>query len=85
MKARRIDGIVFRVRTTHAGFLVEVPDDGDTLDELARFCADLSMKGHIISSVSRVFDTDTATPRVCVLSSKEYKNEIRRLMEEARK
>lgn len=85
MKARQIDGIVFRVRTTHAGFLVEVPDDGDTLGELARFCADLSLRGYIISSVTRVFDVDTATPRVAVLTSKEYKSEINRLMKEARR
>lgn len=80
-KARRIDGIVYRVKTTHAGFLVEVPDNGDTFGELARFCADLSMRGYIISSVTRVFDVDTATPRVAVLTSKEYKAEINRLME----
>lgn len=82
MQARRIDGIVYRVKTTHAGFLVEVPDDSDTLGELASFCADLSMRGYIISSVTRVFDVGTRTPKVAVLTSKEYKAEINRLMKE---
>lgn len=79
MKARKIEGIVYRVKTTHAGFLVEVPDNGDTLGELARYCADLTMRGYIISSVTRVFDADTATPRVSVLTTKEYRDEIKRL------
>lgn len=81
-KARRIEGIVYRVKTTHGGLLVEVPDEGDTMEDLARYCANLSMQGYIISSVTRVFDADTATPRVSVLSSKEYKAEIKRLMKE---
>lgn len=88
MKARRIEGIVYRVKTTTGGLLVEVPLEGSAIvdydnaeKELARFCADLSMRGYIISSVTRVFDVDTATPRVPVLTSKEYKAEIKRLME----
>lgn len=80
MKARKIEGIVYRVKTTHAGFLVEVPDEGDTIGELARYCADLTMRGYIISSVTRVFDADTATPRVSVLTTKEYRDEIKRLI-----
>lgn len=80
MKARKIEGIVYRVKTTHAGFLVEVPDEGDTIGELARYCADLTMRGYIISSVTRVFDADTATPRVSVLTTKEYRDEIKWLI-----
>lgn len=79
MQARRIEGIVYRVKTTHGGFLVEVPDEGDTMGELARYCAVLTMSGYIISSVTRVFDADTATPRVSVLTTKEYRDEIKRL------
>lgn len=89
MKARKIDGIVYRVKTTTGGLLVEVPLEGNAIvdydaaeKELARFCADLSMRGCIVSSVTRVFDVDTATPKVAVLTSKEYKTEIKRLMEE---
>lgn len=91
MKARRIDGIVFRVKTTVGGFLVEVPLEGSAIvdydnaeKELARFCASLRLEGHIITSVSRVLNVDTATPRVAVLTSKEYKSEIKRLMKEAK-
>ncbi len=79
MKAKRIEGIVYRIKTTHGGFLVEVPNEGDTIGELARYCANLSMSGYIISSVTRVFDADTATPRVSVLTTKEYRDEIKRL------
>lgn len=78
-KARRIDGIVYRVKTTHGGFLVEVPDVGDTMGELARYCANLSKSGYIISSVTRVFEADSATPRVSVLTTKEFRDEIKRL------
>jgi len=79
LKAKRIEGIVYRIKTTHGGFLVEVPNEGDTIGELARYCANLSMSGYIISSVTRVFDADTATPRVSVLTTKEYRDEIKRL------
>ena len=79
MKTKRIEGIVYRIKTTHGGFLVEVPDEGDTIGELARYCANLGMSGYIISSVTRVFDADTATPRVSVLTTKEYRDEIKRL------
>ena len=79
MKAKRIEGIVYRIKTTHGGFLVEVPNEGDTIGELARYCANLSMSGYIISSVTRVFDADTTTPRVSVLTTKEYRDEIKRL------
>ena len=79
MKAKRIEGIVYRVKTTHGGFLVEIPNEVDTMGELARYCANLSMSGYIISSVTRVFDADTATPRVSVLTTKEYRDEIKRL------
>lgn len=91
MRVRKIEGIVYRVKTTTGGLLVEVPLEGSAIvdydnaeKELARFCADLSMRGYIISSVTRVFDVDTATPRVAVLTSKEYKLEISRLMKEAK-
>jgi len=79
LKAKRIEGIVYRIKTTHGGFLVEVPNEGDTIGELARYCANLSMSGYIISSVTRVLDADTATPRVSVLTTKEYRDEIKRL------
>lgn len=86
MKARKIEGIVYRVKTTTGGLLVEVPLEGGAIvdydkaeKELARYCANLSMRGYIISSVTRVFDVDTATPRVSVLTTKEYRDEIKRL------
>jgi len=82
LKAKRIEGVVYRVKTYHGGFLVEVPDDGDTMGELARYCAKLAVEGCIISSVTRLYGTHTATPRVPVLTLKEYQDEIKRLTKE---
>lgn len=77
-----IEGIVFRVKTVSGGFLVEVPDNGDTIGELCRLCARLTMDGHIISSVVRIFDCAKDTPRMSVLTQPEYKEEIERLRKE---
>ena len=44
-----------------------------------------SIKGYIITSVTRIFACSKDTPRMAILSSKEYKEEINRLMEEAKK
>lgn len=89
MGVRKIEGIVYRIKTTTGGFLVEVLREGSVMEdydnaekELACFCADLSMRGYIITSVTRVFDVYKVTPRVAVLTSKEYKSEINRLMKE---
>ncbi len=85
MKAREIKGLVFRVKLVYGGnILVEIPED-DVDAELAKFCADLSVKGYSISSVSRVFPDSNATPRVSVLSTKEYKDEVKRLLNEKKK
>lgn len=53
----------------------------DIQEELARYCANLSMNGCIISSVTEVHEHDNATPKVPVLTSKAYKAEIKRLMD----
>lgn len=82
MEAREIKGTVYRVKTPYGGLMVEIPGGNDEMGTLARYCAALSMKGYVISSVTRVFTLDAATPRIPVLSSKEYKAEIKRLMEE---
>ena len=86
MEAKRIEGVVYRVKTTHGGLLVEVPIEDSSFaafDEaekkLARYCAKLTMSGYIITSVSRVLEAENATPRVSVLTTKEYRNEIKRL------
>lgn len=82
MKAHEIKGLVFRVKMVYGGnILVEIPED-DVDAELAKFCADLSVKGYSISSVSRVFPDSNATPRVSVLNTKEYKDEVKRLLNE---
>jgi len=81
-QAKIIEGIVYRVKTVSGGFLVEVPDNGDTIGELCRLCARLTMEGHVISSVTRVFECDPSTPRVSVLRQPEYKEEIERLRKE---
>lgn len=79
MQAKRIEGIVYRVKTYNGGFLVEVPDNEDPIGELCRLCARLTMEGHVISSVTRVFERDSSTPKVSVLSQPEYKEEIEKL------
>ena len=81
MKSREIKGLVYRVRTLSGGFLVEVPEDVDHMQELGEFCAEMVHKGHHITSVTRVFACSTDTPRISVLSSKEYKDAMKRLMD----
>ena len=81
MQAKRIEGIVYRIKTVSSGFLVEVNNE-DSIGELCRFCARLTMDGHIISSVTRIFDCAKDTPRVSVLTQPEYKEEIERLRKE---
>lgn len=53
----------------------------DMQEELAHYCANLSMNGYIISSVTEVHEHDNTTPKVSVLTSKAYKAEIKRLMD----
>lgn len=82
MAAREIEGIVYRVKHLSGGWLVEVPEDKDPMEELGEFVAERSMKGYIITSVTRLFGASTDTPRVAVLSSSEFKAARKRLMEQ---
>lgn len=83
--ARRIDGMTYRVKVHGSdcrGMLVEVSGTkyyDKVEDALARFCAKMAMDGYIITSVTEVHTTDNATPKVSVLTSKAYKDEIKRL------
>lgn len=78
MKARRIEGIVYRIKTSTAGYLVEIPDENiDPIECLARYCAALVLDGCHITSVTRILERDSETPRVSVLSSKEFKDELK--------
>lgn len=83
--AKEIDGVVYRVKHLTGGWLVEVPETEDPIEALAEFAAKKSIKGYIITSVTRIFACSKDTPRMAILSSKEYKAEINRLMEEAKK
>ena len=70
---REIKGLVYRVKTKTAAWLVEVDEDKDQIEELAKFCAEKAVMGYLITSVTRIFDCSTDTPRIAVLSSPEYK------------
>lgn len=75
---RKINGILYRVRTPYAGYLVEVSEE-NSFQELAEYCASLSLKGAAITSVVRVFADSRDTPRMSVLSSPEYKEAMKKL------
>lgn len=77
MEARELKGLVFRVRHNTGGWLVEV-GDCDPIQELAEFCAKKAVSGYLITSVTRIYDCSTDTPRVSVLSSPEYKDALKR-------
>lgn len=70
---REIKGLVYRVKTKTAAWLVEVDEDKDQIEELAKFCAEKAVMGYLITSVTRIFDCSTDTPRIAVLSSPDYK------------
>lgn len=76
MSAKKIEGLVYRVRGTHNAMLVEVSAE-NSIQELAEFCAELTHKGFSITSVSHVLDESTDTPRVAVVSTPEYKKAMR--------
>lgn len=80
-KAKEIEGLVYRVKHLTGGWLVEVPETEDPIEALAKFAAEKSVMGYIITSVTRIFDSSKDTPRMAILSSKEFKNEVKRLME----
>lgn len=69
------DKLLYRVSTMYGGYLVAC--DVATADkDLASFCAKLSARGAVIKSVVRIFEDSKDTPRVSVLTTKEYKNAL---------
>lgn len=84
-ETRHIDGMTYRIKVYGSdcrGMLVEVSGTkyyNEAEDALARFCAKLAMDGYIITSVTEVHTADNATPKVSVLTSKAYKDELKRL------
>lgn len=71
-KCHEINGLVYRVKTLKGSFLVEC--DAEYADEqLVDFCSDLSLEGHHITSVTRIFADSSDTPRIAVLSTTEYR------------
>lgn len=75
---RKINGSLYRVKTAYGGYLVEV-SEGKPIQELAQFCAELSLKGETITSVTRIFVISKDTPRISVLTSPEYKRALKGL------
>ncbi|WP_289026743.1 hypothetical protein [uncultured Flavonifractor sp.] len=81
-KAKEIRGLVYRVRHHSGGWLVEVPEGEDPFAALAEFAAARGLEGYLITSVARIFGCSSDTPRVGVLSSREYKDARARLQAE---
>ncbi len=71
-----IKGIIYRVNFQYGSCFVEC-DEGNAHEELYRFCAKKAASGKVISSVNRIFEDSSSTPRVSVLSQPEYKQAYR--------
>ena len=67
-----IKGIIYRVNFQYGSCFVEC-DEENAQEELYRFCAKKAASGKVISSVNRIFEDSSSTPRVSVLSQPEYK------------
>lgn len=77
---RKIEGCLYRVKTAYGGCLVEVSEE-KSIQELIQFCAELTLKGEMITSVTRIFVTSKETPRISVLTSPEYRQALKDLQE----
>lgn len=78
---RRIEGTLYRIRTTTNTFFVETEPHllvQEDEDELCVFCADFVSRGNVITSVAEI-KPDGRTPKVLVLSSKIYKAAMKRI------
>ena len=71
-----IKGIIYRVNFQYGSCFVEC-DEENAQEELYRFCAKKAASGKVISSVNRIFEDSSSTPRVSVLSQPEYKQAYR--------
>lgn len=71
-KCHEVNGLVYRVKTLRGSFLIEC--DAEYADkQLVDFCSDLSLEGHHVTSVTRIFADSNDTPRIAVLSTPEYR------------
>lgn len=80
LQAKEIKGVVYRMKHLTGGWLVEVPEGADTVAALAAFAAEQAVCGYIITSVTRIFPCSKDTPRMAILSSKEYKEAVKKLL-----
>lgn len=71
-----ITGVLYRVNFQYGSCFVEC-DAENAHEELYRFCAKKAASGKVISSVNRIFESGSSTPRVAVLSRPEYKQAYR--------
>lgn len=83
-KAKEIEGAVYRIKHLTGGWLVNVPEGEDPTESLAIFAAEKAVTGYIITSVTRIFPDSKDTPRMAILSSKEFKAEVKRLMDKVK-
>lgn len=76
---RKIEGILYCIHCYNSNMFVEAPREG-AFNELARYCAELSADGHVITSVTELYQNSRETPRVKVLSSPEYKHALKAVL-----
>lgn len=79
-KAKEIEGDIYRVKHLTGGWLVEVHVTENPTEALAKFAAEKTVEGYFITSVTRILACSKDTPRMAILSSKEFKAEVKRLM-----
>lgn len=80
LQAKEIEGMVYRVKHLTGGWLVTVPEEEDPVAALAEFAAERAIKGYIITSITRIFPCFKDTPLMAILSSKEYKEAVKKLL-----
>lgn len=83
---REITGTLYLIKTcTGRNIFVETSDGEQGFEELCEFCASKEARGYNITSVVEIERYSAATPRVSVLSSKQYKAALKKLREEEKK
>lgn len=70
---KKIENSLYRVKTEKGDFVFV---EADSMDSLIEFCAQYTVKGHIISGVNLLPPFGTGTPRVKVLSTPAFKKAV---------
>ena len=73
---RNITGRVYRVKGVYNAWFVEVDAGEKPIEALSKFCAEKALKGYPITSVTELVPDSNTSPRVAVLSTKEFKKAL---------